>query len=214
VIDSANPTGQVDELAGPPVFGPGSGVVPAKTVGSETTSSHTADGTIGTAWGSDTASAGVAVPLRCSSCHDPHGNGNYRILKALPNTSAVTPVAIADAATKVYTTTNYWKVDDTYAPGYIANVSAWCSSCHTRYLATEGSAGSPTGSDYFQYRHTSDGKTQGGRGCIQCHVSHGSNATMGTLSGNVGNPDGTATLGDSKLLRIDNRGTCVMCHAR
>ena len=215
VIDSANPTGQSDESAFPPVFSSVSGVVPVKAVGSATTSSHTVDGTTGTAWGSDTASAGVAISLRCSSCHDPHGNGNYRILKTFPNSSGVlVPVAVADTATKVYTTANYWKVDDTNAPGYIANVSAWCSTCHTRHLATEDRVGFPTGFADYQYVHTSNGKAQGGTGCIQCHVSHGSNASMGTNSGSVGNPDGTSAPNDSKLLRIDNRGTCGMCHSR
>jgi hypothetical protein len=208
MLDTANPSGQSDALAVQAVSAPG--VVPVKAVGSATTSSHTVDGTTGMAWGSDSASAGVAVPLRCASCHDPHGNGNYRVLKTLPNTSGTaTPLAIADGVNKVY-----WNVDDTNAPSYIANVSAWCSSCHTRYLATEGSAGRPSGNAIYQYRHNSDGKTQGNKGCIQCHVSHGSNASVGATSGSVDNPDGTSALHDSKLLRIDNRGTCTMCHNR
>lgn len=33
-------------------------------------------------------------------------------------------------------------------------------------------------------------------------------------SGSVDNPDGTLAQNDSKLLRIDNRGTCGMCHKR
>ena len=227
VIDSANPTGQTDTLAVPPVSSSVSGVVPVKAVGSATTSSHTVDGTTGMAWGNvttGTANAGSAISLRCGSCHDPHGNGKYRILKTLPRESLATvAVPIADATTKVYTTANYWKVDDTNAPAFIANVSAWCSTCHTRYLASLDSAGLltsarrshfDTGDAVYRYRHTSDGKTQGGKSCIQCHVSHGSNASMGTNSGSVGNPDGTLAPDDSKLLRIDNRGTCSMCHKR
>lgn len=224
LIDSANPTGQSDKLAVPPEPSSVPGVVPVMAISRVTTSAHTVDGTTGTAWGSDTANAGVVIPLRCTSCHDSHGNGNYRVLKNLPNTSGVTvPVVIADAATKVYTTANYWKVDDTNALGYIANVSAWCSTCHSRYLATEDTAGVlppaqrsqfDSGDAVYRYRHTSDGKTPGGKSCIQCHVSHGSNASMGTSSGHVGDPDGTLAPGDSKLLRIDNRGTCEMCHKR
>lgn len=209
------PSGQSDESAVPPVLSSVSGVVPVKAAGSPTTSSHAVDGTFGIAWGSDAASAGVPIQLRCASCHDPHGNGNYRVLKTLPNSSMATfPVVIADNANKVYTTANYWQVEDTNAPAYIANVSAWCSTCHTRYLAAEASAGIPTGGMGDQYRHTSDGMTQGGKSCMQCHVSHGSNARMGASSGSVGNPDGTSAPNDSKLLRIDNRGTCQMCHQR
>ncbi len=214
LIDSANPTGQSDEFAIPPVLSSVSGFVPVKAAGSATTSSHTVDGSLGTAWGSDAATSGVAISLRCTSCHDPHGNGNYRILKSIPNSSAATvPVAIADGTNKVYTTVNYWQVDDPNAPGYIANVSAWCSSCHTQYLAG-APAGLPSGTAGGTYRHASDGKAQGGKSCIQCHVSHGSNASMAMYSGSVGNPDGTSAQNDSKLLRIDNRGTCGMCHKR
>ena len=79
------------------------------------------------AWGngaiSGTASYGTVMPLRCGSCHDPHGNGNYRILRPIPDESgAGTGVTIADASTKTYTTENYWLVEDESAPGFIANV--------------------------------------------------------------------------------------------
>jgi predicted CXXCH cytochrome family protein len=63
-----------------------------------TTSSHQIDGvTSGTIWGNGAISSAVnlgkaAVTLECGSCHDPHGNGNYRILKPVPNDA--TPVAI------------------------------------------------------------------------------------------------------------------------
>jgi hypothetical protein len=53
--------------------------------------------------------------------------------------------------------------------------------------------------------------------CIQCHVSHGSNAQMDGYAADVTTPGGTAAQpagapADSRLLRVDNRGTCVMCH--
>ena len=225
LIDSGFPTGQSDKTVIPNVSSAVSGVVPVKAVSSATTSSHSVDGTSTAAWGngpiSATANAGAAIKLSCGSCHDPHGNGNYRTLKPLPSESGATvAIPIADGATKVYTTTNYWKVEDQNAPGFILNASKWCSTCHTRYLATT-TAGLPqdmsrvdSGDAIYQYRHTSDKTTQGARGCIQCHVSHGSNASMGTLSGSFGNPDGTPAPGNSKLLRIDNRGTCLMCHKK
>ena len=68
-------------------------------------------------------------------------------------------VAIADSTlgSQVYTTANYWKADtadtgkavqdvsylgQTVQAGqsaFIANISAWCSTCHTRYAAPSGS---------------------------------------------------------------------------
>ena len=224
-----------------------------------TTSKHSIDGvTSGTMWGngaiSATANVGkAAVKLECGSCHDPHGNGNYRILKPVPTDAAyvVTPAVVAnplavppvlaaaavmsttgvkipDAAAKVYTTTNYWNVGDanvpkttvatsdgTFADGYIANVSQWCATCHSRYMAKAPDYSTNSGDAVFTYRHTSGRTDKAGVGrpnCIQCHVSHGSNAAMTGYSANHTAPDGTTPARTSRLLRIDNRGTCVMCH--
>ena len=33
-----------------------------------------------------------------------------------------------------------------------------------------------------------------------------------TYAANVPYPDGTTTVGDSRLLKVDNRGTCQLCH--
>ena len=236
--------------------------VPVLALPSQTTSRHEIDGTTaGTMWGngavSATANVGKAgVVLECGSCHDPHGNGNYRILKPVPtgaeNSVVLTPaviadplavppvvgvaavmgplpVAIPDAATKLYTTTNYWSVVDRSVPvlkggpaptatqtdGYIANVSQWCSTCHSRYLAKAPDYETNSGDAVFTYRHTSGRTDKAGVGrpnCIQCHVSHGSNAAM--VGSAVGvNPGDTPVVGaDSRLLRVNNRGTCVMCH--
>jgi predicted CXXCH cytochrome family protein len=220
--------------------------LPVSATGTQaTTSSHSVTGADAPAWGMGGLNTPVSttIQLRCGSCHDPHGNGNYRILRPMPeqgqqSLGAATPVVpfagvIADEATKKYTTTNYWLVEDsTVQPaspaakvGFIGNVSQWCSTCHTRYLATRDSSGATTtpaqrsrfdsGDTTFMYRHTSSQTNQGGRSCIQCHVAHGSNAAMGPFSGAVGNPDGSAgVVGDSKLLRVDNRGTCKMCHSQ
>ena len=238
--------------------------VPALAAGTATTSRHEIDGTTqGTMWGNGAISAAVnpgkaSVTLECGSCHDPHGNGNYRILKPVPNdagtltqtvitpastnatTGVVTPaelsapaggVNIPDAVTKVYTTTNYWTVADRNVPnvtggplsvvgdgttdGYITNVSQWCSTCHTRYLAGSGSYKTDSGDAAFTYRHRSNRNNSAGvsrPNCIQCHVSHGSNVSMTGTSVGV-NPGDTAVVGaDSRLLRVNNRGTCVMCH--
>ena len=104
------------------------------------------------------------------------------------------------------------------------NISRWCTTCHTRLLAGSGSyktaltAGGATDTMYA-FRHRSDANTKGvgtmgdSPNCLTCHVSHGSNASMsGQYSGAVGNPDGSSSAPDSFLLRVDNRGTCQMCH--
>jgi predicted CXXCH cytochrome family protein len=251
--------------------------IPVLGVGAATTSKHQIDGvTAGTAWGNgtDVASAtnvgglGKSLTLECGSCHDPHGNGNYRVLRPIPVdannvvTAAIkvgdlvngvpatvavpavmsiaTGVNIPDATAKVYTTTNYWLSGDLNVPaggtaltgtavtttpgvgdGYVQNVAAWCTTCHTRYLAGSGSyktalAGTSTVNGVanidanYTYRHRSNANYKAGAAnCITCHFSHGSNASAG---GGLNPGDSTPTTGDSRLLRVDNRGTCSMCH--
>jgi predicted CXXCH cytochrome family protein len=110
---------------------------------------------------------------------------------------------------------------------FINNVSQWCSTCHTRYLAGGSSRSLPNtttaGVDAsFTYRHTSNSAGEDSPNCIQCHVAHGSDAQMtGLYSANLNNPGdsktattdkGTAVAGDSRLLRADNRGICLLCH--
>ncbi len=106
-------------------------------------------------------------------------------------------------------------------------MTAWCLRCHTRYIGLSNEAGDPppiinTGDPIFAYRHSTMNY-----GCLQCHVSHGSNALMtganaldqkdpgGSLpawtlnAGPVGSP---VTSGDSRLLKVGGRGTCQLCH--
>jgi predicted CXXCH cytochrome family protein len=222
--------------------------IPVLAAGAPSTSNHNVTGTSGTAWGNGAlnSGAGASISLECGSCHNAHGNGNYRILRPLPVDSNVantvdpvtgvsTPavgVTIPDASVKVYTTTNYWATGDATVPatrnglpavapdGFIANVSDWCTTCHTRYLAGSGSYQVDSGDAIFKFRHRSDRFDKvGAANCITCHVAHGSNASMnGYNSKTVPQPDGTAAAehavgaAGSRLLRVDNRGICVMCH--
>jgi predicted CXXCH cytochrome family protein len=210
LIDSSAASGQQSGYPNP------DGTVPVRSAAAAVTSTHSVDSSSRMAWGNGPISAtvdyGNEVPLRCGSCHDPHGNGNYRTLRSIPrNSGAGASVAIPDATTKVYTTDDYWQVEDTNAPGFIANVSAWCATCHTRYLSD--SSYTESGDAVFTKRHRSDQTTQGSASCAQCHVSHGSDATVDeTPAGGVHSVAGVPAAG-SYLLRIDNRGVCQMCHA-
>ena len=159
-------------------------------------------------------------------------NGTVKTPAVAPVTNAL-GVKIPDATTKVYTTTNYWLAGDSYVPpvvngvnvgtavpdGYIGNIAQWCTTCHTRYLAGSGSYKTDSGDAIFKYRHRSDANNKlGAANCITCHVSHGTNAAMTGIAGDGTAPGVTlpggasAPTGDSRLLRVDNRGTCLMCH--
>ncbi len=117
--------------------------------------------------------------------------------------------------------------------GFNQQITAWCTSCHTRYWAwneptvdpdddpTVGAAyANPRpGDDIFTYQHRTRGGS--GRACTTCHVAHGSNAEMtGQYSSDYIWPNqvpddiGVAGAGNanSRLLKVDNRGTCVLCH--
>ena len=247
--------------------------VPVRTAGSQdVTSAHLPNtgGVVaaaeGVAWGngpnSTTAFAGPEVDLECGTCHNPHGNGQYRILNPIPDPAAASTdvfvpaavgVSVTDAAlppagdTRNYTIiqTNggtgtllasqvkalalpatagdYFRrkvpwngtsgtsndAPNGVSASFTTQISTWCTTCHSRYL----SQGWATKEDdaIFTYRHTS---TNTSRNCITCHVSHGSNAQMtGYNSANMDYPGGAAApVGDSRLLKADNRGTCQLCH--
>jgi predicted CXXCH cytochrome family protein len=180
--------------------------------GQPVTSWHTIDGsTVGTIWGNGAinSGAGPSYAMDCTSCHDPHGNGQYRILRPVPlGSSASTGVTVTDQPNpKVYTTTNYFSV----GPVSGVQMSSWCASCHTRYLSNSTN---DSGDDIFSYRHRSNGSL--GTTCIKCHAAHGTNATVsGTYSSSGGFPDGgsgTTATAQTKLLKMDNRGICLKCH--
>jgi predicted CXXCH cytochrome family protein len=210
LIDSSSPGGQLSEPPNP------EGTVPVLGSPAAVTSTHSVDSSAQTAWGNGPIGAevdyGAEIPLRCGSCHDPHGNGNYRTLRSIPKESgAGAGVAIPDAGTKAYTTADYWQVEDAKAPDFIAKISSWCATCHTRYLSATSYADS--GDAVFSERHRSDQTSQGSATCVQCHVSHGSNASVvKENAGGVHSLKGVPAAAGSYLLRIDGRGVCDMCH--
>jgi len=186
--------------------------------GAATTSAHSVDGTPVTMWGAGTlgtAGTGKAsVELTCASCHDPHGNGQYRILKPGPddsyaNDAAAGYVKINDPTTKTYTTTNYGlggrHAEDvaesplnadgsalnydvtlkTFSGTWLEASTRWCATCHTRYFAPTGSAGNKAW-------------TEAGRGDATYKFSHATRnivdpSTNGAPAAGVINPVSTSS---------------------
>jgi len=95
--------------------------VPVLTAGLDVTSAHMHVGTSsvtasGIAWGNGDigSGAGPVFNLECTSCHNPHGNGQYRILNPMPGDGSgplvevTTPAVVDDAdATGLTATRNY-----------------------------------------------------------------------------------------------------------
>ena len=96
-------------------------------------------------------------------------------------------------------------------------ITAWCRTCHVQHYSTASYLPNPSEDTLYEYRHV----TTGLLACTTCHVAHGSNARMeGTFSRTQLFPNdaapsysiGSAITGDSRLLKVDNRGTCQLCH--
>jgi len=104
-------------------------------------------------------------------------------------------------STKTFTLTGVDITASGTAVGTVSNLSSG---------ATGASWGNPRpGDNLFKYQH----RTVAGRDCLLCHVSHGSNAEMtGTFSSTYLYPDFTTVSASSRLLKVDNRGTCQACH--
>lgn len=82
---------------------------------------------------------GGTIPMRlvCTTCHDPHGNANYRNLREDPTRSNQPPVSVLSYQATMANGTNPSSV---YVPTnviYKSGVSAWCGKCHGEPL--EGS---------------------------------------------------------------------------
>ncbi len=217
----------------------GDGTVGGTTIGvrvtsQPVTSTHSVDGTAQTIWGNGALNSGVGFAtfsLACTSCHDPHGNGQYRLLRKTPvaDSGVVGPVdrapagvsvadigTVGDNTSKAYTTGNYFNMF--FGP---TNISNWCTQCHSRYLASGVSSGrSSSGDSIFMYRHSANDEGASPT-CEACHVSHGTNAAATGYAATVPWPNPTsaensqtALLNNSRLLKMDNRGMCQKCHKR
>jgi len=72
----------------------------------------------------------VPMVLTCTTCHDPHGNDNYRNLRPDPTKTGLTPINITTVQTNRANGSNPAQV---YVPGnviYKSGVSKWCGQCH------------------------------------------------------------------------------------
>ncbi len=175
------------------------------------------------AWGSGEINSspdyGNMITLECGDCHNPHGNGNYRMLRGLPHgmddEDNADPVQLPDESSITYTityneTTHYR--DTSYVP---ENLDKWCAQCHTRYSAGAEEGHIYSGDVVFSFRHTTESLPGG---CLACHVAHGTSASMSGDAAGVPWPGGasadwqdTDEGDDSRLLHIDTRGVCIQC---
>ena len=97
----------------------------------------------------------VSISLTCSSCHDPHGNGNYLILR-----SSVNGVNNLTVDTIVYGPgTNLPTASGNRSITYVSGISAFCSACHKDYVQYYGPN---TNGGTINYRHRMGVEMTGG----------------------------------------------------
>jgi len=82
----------------------------------------------------------LAQYLRCTSCHDPHGNQSFRLLYGSVegpkynggrySFTADAPLAVGNSRT---TTSDSGKETDAHHTVYKSGMSEWCANCHTNF---------------------------------------------------------------------------------
>ena len=208
--------------------------------GVATTSSHDPTGAESLSWGNGVARGATAAlagsNLTCASCHDPHGSNNYRIMKETINGNAVA-IALVDEAAKDYDTENWGTgmsevcaaCHDDYHQTAVDQGSTLDGATYTHRVdmqwdAQFAGAVNPesVGMSGFTVPLALTDNPGAGDGvvvCQTCHLPHGTSAAMSGLADGTYDPDGAGPLlpipsGDSALLRLDNRGTCEVCHQK
>jgi hypothetical protein len=72
--------------------------------------------------------------LSCGSCHDPHGNENYLLLRGRDQHGGANfpdaPIAVSPGRR----TASSNAVSDTNHPAYGSGMSEWCAGCHTTFI--------------------------------------------------------------------------------
>jgi len=187
--------------------------------GQPVTSAHNSMGNTSEAWGNAVArgeKSSLTQSVTCTSCHNPHGSNNYRMLRETINGHAVSVQQVDEGAAKDFDTEQWG-----------AGVDSLCAACHGTYDVTTAGAGSDAAmvsSGGYTHRvgmSFDDGGNvnpetvgyegyhlplaQSGNGdlvaCMTCHLPHGTSATMSDDR-------------DSTLLRLDNNGVCQVCHQK
>jgi len=131
----------------------------------------------------------VPMVLTCTTCHDPHGNDNYRNLRPDPTKTGLAPITILTVQGNHANGSNPTQV---YVPAnviYKSGVSKWCEQCHgapTHHSIDKPLWGSAI-ADYTSWTSVtlprvpvlspSDNAVPSADDqvvCISCHKAHGS----------------------------------------
>lgn len=163
--------------------------------------------------------------LTCTTCHDPHGNANYRNLRSRPGAGAGTSVTHNNPALPTDDVFEQVHPDGSNPAeayrlsnvSYRSAMSRWCAECHDRILPNQ--AGTPPA--HFRAHPVDVGIGSGAGGHVDTqHWLAGTGAGFGTATGDgipgiprVRFQNPTATGFDSaKAVSINNEMFCGTCH--
>jgi cytochrome c553 len=160
-----------------------------------------ADGTLLTAPGGTYPSSAMG----CSSCHDPHGNTNFRLLYGIGPVTA--GGATFTNAAPVAEGTSYSAAEtNVLHTAYKSGMSAWCANCHGNFHAEAGgrlehksgqSLGGTVAGIYGRYNGTA-------------HYNSGTPATSYLAAVPFEEPTMTTTGTDGPL--ASSQVSCISCH--
>lgn len=180
--------------------------------GGSTTSTHSVDGTNYPIFGSST---GGSVALTCTSCHDPDGSSNYRMLKDEVNGKNVASYVESNEPGFEDSLSGHEQISGNYVPNYTSpnyktpadlarGIAGWCAACHDNYKS-ETYEVDPKNSRKHYYYTDSEGKRR---------YRHAVNVPIGN------NPSGN-TVTDLPLAKASagtsdsdssNLVICLTCH--
>ncbi len=162
--------------------------------------------------------------LKCTSCHDPHGNQYYRNLKSRPGAGAGTPLAHHDPELPTDDVFEEVHPDGTNPAeayrisnvAYRSRMSEWCAECHDGLLPTQAG----TLPAHFQAHPADVSMGIGGSHVDLQHWLGGEGAGFGLATGDATpgmprvrfqNPSATS-LETARAVSASNEVFCESCH--
>ncbi|MFN8630574.1 MAG: cytochrome c3 family protein [Chloroflexota bacterium] len=129
------------------------GYIGVKALANKTATTSTHEG-LGTVWGNGAVNSGAGatgVTLDCAKCHNPHGNGQYRILQTEPGEDWAAPYVVTNAGGVEVKEVTPTTLTGLQVRNYTVNPS-------TDGL-TSGIVGTITQGDYWRYKFDTNGVT-------------------------------------------------------